>query len=61
VTRGLELQVAGRSAYCFEYDIPSKLPEQYVICNVEKGMVVEFSYEGKEWKGKFYEILRDVS
>jgi hypothetical protein len=61
VTRELELQVAGRVAFCFEYNIPSKIPEQYVICNIEKGMVVEFSYEGKEWKARFYEILRDVS
>jgi hypothetical protein len=61
VTGVSELQVAGRATFCFESDIPAKFPERYVLCNVEKGMIVEFSYDGKRWKDRFYEILRGVS
>jgi len=61
VTRVLELRIAGRAAFCFETDVPAKFPEQYILCNVEKGLVVKFTYNGKEWKNRFYDILRDVS
>jgi len=60
VTHRSELEVASIPTTCFEADMTKDQRNKSIFCTVDRRIVVESHYSGKEQRDRFYAILRSI-